>query len=464
MDNWVEKYRPQKLSDIVGNFSAIEKLLEWANSWKEDNPKSNAVILYGKQGVGKTSSIYALANDMGWEVTELNASDYRKKLDIENIAGKSSLRGTAIGETSKVKRIILLDEADNLQSREDKGGESAVIKVITNTKQPVVLTANEYYDMSYALRMSCLPIKFEPINVNVVIRILKEIAKSENVIYENGVIEKIAYNSDGDLRGAINDLQSVSSNTSTIKLEDVTIGERGNKTDIFSTLNKIFRASNIKESHDACLNIDEDPEELIQWIDENIFVEYKRPEELEDAYYHMSQAAIFLGRVRRRGNYGMLKYARFFMTSGVFSSSKKRRTERLRYEKPQIITRMWKTKNMRTTRDSLSNKIGVRCHTSTGFARSSLLPFFRYTARNISFAEYIATSLDLNIEEIAFIMNLSSEDKKVQDIYNKVQKTLREGTEVEILSSDEIEQKMEEERSIGKYGKAQRTIDDAWGM
>ena len=103
IENWVEKYRPQKLSDLVGNSSAIKGLMEWGQSWLEDIPESRAIVLHGKIGTGKTTSAHALAIDMGWEITELNASDQRTKVEVEKVAGTGSRMGTIEGS----KRLII---------------------------------------------------------------------------------------------------------------------------------------------------------------------------------------------------------------------------------------------------------------------------------------------------------------------------------------------------------------------
>jgi len=77
-EEWTEKYRPAKLSEVVGNDNAISELRAWAEAIGSAEVKAKkAAILHGPPGCGKTSAAYALASDMGWEVIELNASDQR---------------------------------------------------------------------------------------------------------------------------------------------------------------------------------------------------------------------------------------------------------------------------------------------------------------------------------------------------------------------------------------------------
>lgn len=458
-ESWVEKYRPQTLSDVIGNMSAIVEIKEWAQSWKDDKPTSKAIIIYGPAGVGKTVSGHALAQDMGWEVLELNASDQRTKAKIQKDIGNSTQRSTIDGS----KRLIILDEADNFHKMKDKGGEKAVIDLISNTKQPIMLIANEFYNMSYALRASCKTIKFGHIWTSSIMEILKKIAETEGITYDKGVIEKLTENSNGDLRAAINDLQAVGEGRPHIKLEDIITGERDNKDDIFKVLAQIFRGENAKESHEATVGTDKDPEHLISWIDENIPIEYTRPQELNDAYYYLSKAGWFLAQVRRRQNYAMWKYASVLMTSGVFVA-RKGHMNSIRYKKPQVGDMLWQTKVMRTIRDSLAKKIAVRCHIPTGFARSDLFPFFKSTMKNDSYAVYIAASLELSPEELAFILDDNIDAKRVQEIYAKAQSVIREDDEYGIILRTNKEEAEEKIKDASKWGRAQMNIEDAWGV
>jgi replication factor C large subunit len=459
--NWAEKYRPKDLDKVVGHPTAIEELREWAISWEGDIPQYNAIILYGKPGTGKTSSAHALANDMMWEVLELNASDQRTAKIIEKIAGSGSRMKTLSGS----KRLIILDEADNIYGTADRGGEKAIIGLIKKTNHPIILIANELFDMSYGLRSPCKLIQFRPISYGTILSILENIAQKEGVTYERGVLEKIAENADGDLRGAINDLQAiVQGKTDKVKIEikDVITGQRDTKEDIFKALGKIFRGTDMLDAYRSTFNLDQDPEDLIQWIDQNLPQEYAKPVDLANAYSYLSEASLFLGRVRRRQNYGLWKYASVLMTAGVTvaKSQSHKQFGFVKFQNPAIRKRLSETKGMRKIRDSLAKKIGDRCHTSIRFARNQLFPFLRFIMRDESYALSIAASLDLNVEEIAFLT-----EKNTKNIYDDAQSIIKEDTEHSIEISGgfgrgKIQEKIEENKEKKEKDKSQSSLFD----
>ncbi|MCK5660002.1 MAG: AAA family ATPase, partial [Methanosarcinales archaeon] len=144
MIEWAEKYRPTVLSEVVGNKKAVETLHAWATDWENGNVKHPAALLYGRAGCGKTSAAHALATDMGWDAIELNASDQRTADVIKKVAGSASSTRTFSG----LRRLVILDEADNIHGTSDRGGAKAVTEIVKKTSQPIILIANDAYGIS----------------------------------------------------------------------------------------------------------------------------------------------------------------------------------------------------------------------------------------------------------------------------------------------------------------------------
>ena len=127
--DWTEKYRPSTLSEVRGNDKARDEFAEWARTWDDHR---EAVILHGSPGVGKTSAAHALANDMGWPVIDLNSSDQRTADVIERVAGEAAKSGTLTQsvEGQPGRRLVIMDEADNIHGNYDRGGASAITKLV----------------------------------------------------------------------------------------------------------------------------------------------------------------------------------------------------------------------------------------------------------------------------------------------------------------------------------------------
>lgn len=464
--DWTEKYRPQALSQIVGHNKPLDELLQWAKAWKPGSPKDRAVVLYGRAGIGKTSTAYALAREMGWDVIELNASDQRTADIIEKVAGSASRMSTLEGKTTK--RVIILDEADNIHGTADRGGEKAIVELIKKTSQPIILIANELYDMSAGLRTACRPIQFNSVLSRSMIPALKRIAQSEGIACGPGVLEKFAEKANGDLRSAINDFQAMAQGRSKLELEDIKTGERDTRENIFKVLAKIFKGKDIIEAHRATFDLDENPEDLIQWIDENLPLEFKEPGDLEKGYHYVSRASQFLGRVHRRQNYNMWRYASVLMTSGIVVSRCGHYSGFTKFQPPSYWRKLGQTKGMRSIRDSTAARIGAHCHVSMSFARSRLMPFFRLIIKDGKYSIPVTAVLGLVPEEIAYLNESKSVTKQMLQIYSEAQKLIENDKihEIELSGGfgaappEKIEKVDKTELKIKKDSKSQSSLFD----
>ncbi|MDY9922619.1 replication factor C small subunit [Methanobacterium sp.] len=202
---WVEKYRPQTLDEVVGQDHIIQRLKQYINEANMPN-----LMFTGPAGVGKTTTAIALAKAMLGEYwkqnfLELNASDAR---GIETVRKdiKSFCRLKAMGAPF---RIIFLDEVDNM-TKDAQHALRREMEMYTKTSS-FILSCNYSSKIIDPIQSRCAIFRFAPIKGHQVIKRLEIIAKAENVNYAPGTLESIVYFAEGDMRRAVNILQSTAS-------------------------------------------------------------------------------------------------------------------------------------------------------------------------------------------------------------------------------------------------------------
>ncbi len=199
---WVEKYRNIEFNMIIGNDMARKEFFEWLKNWKQGD---KAVLLVGPPGVGKNTSVYAAARQLGYHVIELNASDIRTKDALNKRLGSSLYAANLFNE----KRMVLFDEIDGLYGREDYGGLEYINELIDKPPLPIVLTANdETNDNVIKLSRKVIMIKFQKVPLRLIEIYLKHICKKEGKNIDKKSLHNIIEKSNGDVRNALNMLQA----------------------------------------------------------------------------------------------------------------------------------------------------------------------------------------------------------------------------------------------------------------
>ncbi len=365
-----EKYRPQKLNDIFGQDTAIQGLLKWIKNFR--NEKHRAVILHGPSGNGKTALAEALANELDYELVQMNASDFRTEKAINEKIGHAAAQQSLIGKRGK---IILIDEIDGIYGTSDRGGITALQKIIKTANYPMLLTANDVWQnrLRY-LRLGCKLIQMKKIDVRTIAKVLKEIAEKEEIKAKESILNEIARRAEGDLRAAINDLQTLGKR----KISDSDLelfSGREKEIPIFETLFAIFKSKDWKIIQKAFYGSDKSPEEVFHWVAENIPNEYEKPEEIALAYDRLSRADVFRGRIMHNQAWGLMAFSNELMTYGVASAKKEKYAKFTRYTPPKILQLLGSTKMQRAEMKSIAALIGKKIHCSRKRAREQF-PYF----------------------------------------------------------------------------------------
>ncbi|MGD0057451.1 MAG: replication factor C large subunit [Methanomassiliicoccales archaeon] len=459
-DDWTELYRPKTLKEVVGNPRATQQLRDWALEWESGGPAKKAAVLIGTPGTGKTSAALALANDFGWVVIEMNASDHRNAEAINSIAMRGAVADTFTNDgeflSSKEGRLklIVLDEADNIFGKEDRGGVPAIVEVIKMTKQPVILIVNDFYALSRKssmIKSGTEQIRFNRIHNSTVKSVLRGIAKDQGVKASERVLDLIAQNSNGDLRSAVRDLQAVSEGkTDVLEEETLVLGNRQVTKTMYDLLGEVLHGTNPSRSRIIMMEVNEAPEYVLLWLDENLPIEYRKPEDLERGFHCLARSDIFLGRVGRRQYFGLWSYASDLMSYGVNVAKESQYREYTRYRFPLYLMKMSRTRALRSVKESISLKLGAACHMSSSAIAENLLPYFNWLfQRDKDFRIAMAIKFGLDSEEIAYLLNEKIDSHSVRHLISEVQKVQH------ARSAQSTIPLIEEARSDGREGEGE---------
>ena len=158
-DMWTKKYSPENSKSVLGQEKGLSELKSYISGYKHGG---DAALIYGPTGCGKTAAVQAIAKELNLELVELNASDLRNKDAINSIVGSASKQMSLFMRG----KIILVDEIDGLAGREDRGGLQELLKLITESSFPIVMTANDPFEQKFsALRKAAKMIQFNKIEV-----------------------------------------------------------------------------------------------------------------------------------------------------------------------------------------------------------------------------------------------------------------------------------------------------------
>ena len=387
---WAEKHRPACWVDIRGQTEAVEKLKEFIDNFQLKTKK--AVILHGPPGTGKTTLAHVAAKETNSEIFELNASDLRNKKNLQEIL-KPAIEQKSL---TKKKKIILVDEVDGI-SAVDRGGLPELLFLIQSSSYPIIITANDIWNRNLSpLRQKCELVKLREIDYKTMKDAMICILRKENLFLSPDILTTIAIRARGDLRAAINDLQTLS------KLKDhsgIILDERNKEIDIFNALRKIFKEKPEKELLETFDSVNMPLDEIILWIEENIPAEY-HGEALAKAIDALSRADIFKGRIYKQQYWRFLVYENILLSFGISASKSQNPTSNFTsYKKPTRILKIWMHNQRTAKKKSISEKYSKYSH--IGLKRA--MAEFPILKQIINSNPKISKELKLTEEEIMYL-------------------------------------------------------------
>ena len=201
-DIWIEKYRPERLDEIVGHENIIPRLTSYVE--RDDLPN---LLFSGPAGTGKSTASIAIARELygeNWQENflELNASDER---GIDVVRGR--IKDFARASFGNVDyRIIFLDEADSLTDDAQSALRRTMEQFSHNTR--FILSCNYSSKIIDPIQSRCAVFRFTSIDDEAIAQRTREIADIEGIEVTDDGVDAIVYAANGDMRKAINALQA----------------------------------------------------------------------------------------------------------------------------------------------------------------------------------------------------------------------------------------------------------------
>jgi len=232
---WINKYQPKKISDLITNTTAVRTLSTWLGNYekrKRDNLKADkkqkkkdkndpnskftsCVIATGDHGVGKTTAVNIVLKEYNYEVHNINLNILKNIKSVDDIINKIMLTSNVLSimnNDSISKNAIVIDELESISSSVEKGHILSLQKLNdANWYCPIIFISNNQHNkLITSIKKTSMEIKFFLPFPSDMKKILVKISKSENLRIDHEVIiNKLIKHSQGDIRRLIYTLHDI---------------------------------------------------------------------------------------------------------------------------------------------------------------------------------------------------------------------------------------------------------------
>lgn len=190
------KYTPTSIKDIIGHKEQIHQIATWLQTEKKE---MRGLLITGPPGIGKTTTVHLIAKELGYKVTEYNASDTRSISMLKGIL--------ALGMRRLQHEIIVMDEVDGLVGGKERGSVGEIADLIKRSPTPIICIANEKPPKLKPIVSVCQDVKFNRPMKSTIAAALLPIVKAEKIAISKVDLEQLCEKSGNDIRSILNTLE-----------------------------------------------------------------------------------------------------------------------------------------------------------------------------------------------------------------------------------------------------------------
>ena len=375
---WSEKYRPQRLIDLIGNEDARKSFVEWFKKWRKG---TKPLLLVGPPGIGKTTMANLASRDFNFDMISLNASDVRNKKNIQEILEPVLGNQTILGQP-----MIFIDEVDGIHGRSDYGGVEALINILKESTIPIILAANNgSSDKMKKIKKVVKTIVLRPLPPRLLRLYLNMILEKENAQINPGILIKLISKSNGDIRSMLNSSQAL------VTGFEPSIERTFESLDIEEGINAFYKSQSIDEARVVLYSMRIDPREKINAFYSSIITSSISHLEMENFLQIISEADLLYGRIMKTQEWRLLRY----LDSILLGLYKKDTT--IRYSQYnlswQVLNRLrWDGSKFK----SISKNLSKQLHISSSTFATFYLPYILFCMKN----DFLELELDDTYDEL----------------------------------------------------------------
>ena len=318
---------------MIGNEGARLAVVKWLSGWVDG---SRPLLLIGPPGIGKTTLVHTLSQQFNYDLIELNASDNRNKIGLQNRIMPIFHNAGLFGR----KMLLFLDEVDGISGREDTGGIDSLITIMKEPTIPVIMAANTKNTKIKDLAKICKVIEFYSIPPRLLMIFLDHILKQENEKLSPDEKVSIVNNSKGDIRSMLNNAQSKCAGYNSTHSEtfEIDIAEAING---YFSMSEVEEAKNFLSQADAAyldprfgMSAEERRKDMINALFSSIVSSPIDLNGLADALDVLSKIDVIVGRIGQNRYWRLMKYLDVMIAYGLFSST---RQKGIKYNQYSVI-------------------------------------------------------------------------------------------------------------------------------